>query len=101
MEYNKGLLRELKMKNNENYQMMCSELYSFKSNFQRQQDLFRIFLHEYINITEYGEHILEDEYISRNCLYTLVQLLNELINENIKLIEKIYFNIETNYKYEK
>ena len=80
---------------NKKYDELCTRFFVYKSNIQKQQDLFRVFLHEYKNIMDDKEYILQDKYISINCLYTLAQLLEEIVEENIKMVEELYFKFET------
>lgn len=80
---------------NKKYDEFCNEFYIYKSNIQKQQDLFRVFLHEYKNIMDDEEYILQDRNISINCLYTLSKILEDIVEENIKMVEELYFKFET------
>lgn len=83
------------MLKSKDHEELCKEFYEFKTKFHVQQDLIRIFIHEYFNSTENQEYILGNEYISRICLNTLVNLLKEKTDENVKALEQLYFKFKS------
>lgn len=59
------------------FEQIKNDIYNFKVIFGTLHDLIKIFIHEWNNITEEENYPGDDEYLAKNCLYTILRLIDE------------------------
>ncbi len=82
------------MNKNKTHNEICDELYNFKNSFCNLFYLMKLFHFLYFEINEMELYPEKNEYIAKNCLFVLSDIINDLLDKNYKQIIILYEKIE-------